>query len=68
MNGKMRFITAKNQKLEKTQSVFIANQEIPDGNKLHIYSQVAQNMASQRNYENERKKLVVMLNECLPLS
>jgi hypothetical protein len=25
-------------------------------------------MASQRNYKNERKKLVVMLNESVPLS
>lgn len=46
----------------------IANQETVNGNKLYIYSQVAQNMANQRNDENDRKKLVVMLNESAPLS
>jgi hypothetical protein len=68
MNTKTELIRATILELDQMHRDAIANQETTNDNKLEIYNQVAQNMSSQRNYENERKKLVVMLNELIPLS
>lgn len=68
MNTKTELIRATIVELDQMHRDTIANQELATGNKLEVYNQVNQNMASQRAYENERKNLIRMLNDSLPVS
>jgi len=54
--------------LDQNHKDAISNQETATGNKLEVYTQVSRNMSIQRNYENDRTKLVKMRNESVPIS
>lgn len=68
MNTKAQLIEATIAELDQKHNDALSQEETATGNKLEVRTTVAQRMVNQRNYETERKCLVSMLNESLPIS
>lgn len=66
--SKMEMYQSMIDKLDMDHLATVGSQQAPIGNRLAVHNQVGINMVTQRTYENDRRKLVELLNDSKPLS